>query len=271
MSWNFMDPASRDNLTAAWEREAEGFFAILEDLDAWERPTAAGHWQVRDVVGHLVDTTEAYFRSFDAARGIGEPFEPLGVRDMARHVDEGAQGLRSVPREDLIERLRGDLKRFRGIMDDVSDDEWTGFTPVHKHMGPLPAAFYPLFQLVDYGVHSWDMRHGIGASHGLDNRTADLLAPLAFILWQSTTEIPDDLEPFTVGVRVTSGENAGDTRVAVTPEGLQTEPGDVGDLPVVIEFDPGSLVLTSYGRFNGGTVHGDRALADRYLNLFFRI
>jgi len=49
------------------------------------------------------------------------------------------------------------------------------------------------------------------------------------------------------------------------------ESGDVSDLPAVIEFDPGSFVLTAFGRFNGGTVRGDKKLADRFLGGFFRI
>ncbi len=39
----------------------------------------------------------------------------------------------------------------------------------------------------------------------------------------------------------------------------------------MIEFDAGSLVLTAFGRSNAGTVRGDPAIADRYLNLFFPI
>jgi hypothetical protein len=30
-------------------------------------------------------------------------------------------------------------------------------------------------------------------------------------------------------------------------------------------------VLTTFGRANSGTVHGDQELAERYLNVFFRI
>jgi hypothetical protein len=48
-------------------------------------------------------------------------------------------------------------------------------------------------------------------------------------------------------------------------------PGEVSDMPTVIDFDPGSLVLTTFGRSNSGTVRGDQFIADRYLNLFFRI
>jgi len=39
----------------------------------------------------------------------------------------------------------------------------------------------------------------------------------------------------------------------------------------VLDFDAGSLVLTAFGRCNTGTVRGDQALADRFLNLFYRI
>ena len=45
----------------------------------------------------------------------------------------------------------------------------------------------------------------------------------------------------------------------------------IDELPALIEFDAGSLVLTAFGRGNFGTVRGDAAAAERYLNLFFRI
>ena len=57
----------------------------------------------------------------------------------------------------------------------------------HYYMGPLPAFFYPAFQLMDYGVHSWDIRQGTGRAHGLAGEAADLLTPFMFVLWKSTT------------------------------------------------------------------------------------
>jgi hypothetical protein len=42
-------------------------------------------------------------------------------------------------------------------------------------------------------------------------------------------------------------------------------------MPAVIEFDPGSFVLTAFGRSNSGTVRGDAAVGERFLNSFFRI
>jgi hypothetical protein len=62
-----------------------------------------------------------------------------------------------------------------------------------------------------------------------------------------------------------------DVRFDVSPGGVQYGPGDVGDLPAVIEFDPATLVLTGYGRMNAGTVRGDTDLAGRFRSLFFAI
>ena len=80
-----------------------------------------------------------------------------------------------------------------------------------------------------------------------------------------------ELAPCEIGIRITSGPNAGDTRVSVGPDGMDYAPGEVGGTATVLEFDPGSFVLTAFGRSNSGTIRGDRAIADRYLNLFFRI
>ena len=68
-----------------------------------------------------------------------------------------------------------------------------------------------------------------------------------------------------------SGRNAVDYLVSITPDGLSYALQDVSGLPAVIEFDPGSLVLTAFGRVNADTIRGDRAVARRFLNSFFRI
>ena len=155
------------------------------------------------------------------------------------------------------------------IMEGLDADAWSNLMVPHKYMGPLPSAFYPVAQLVDYTVHSWDIRQGTGQAHAMDGDAADLLVPFCFIVWQSTADCTD-VEPFSLGVRLT-GNNGGDTRVSVTPDGVALEPGDVDDLPLLLEFDAASFVLTVMGRANAGTARGDTELAERFENLFFRI
>ena len=70
--WNAMTYDAKDNILRVVRHEAEQFFALAGRPDAWQAPTGCPEWQVRDVVGHLVDTTEAYFVAFDAARAHRE-------------------------------------------------------------------------------------------------------------------------------------------------------------------------------------------------------
>ncbi|HEX2369091.1 MAG TPA: maleylpyruvate isomerase N-terminal domain-containing protein [Acidimicrobiia bacterium] len=268
--WQFMDPACRNNLVTAWSREAEQMLDMASSPEVWERPTRSTSWEVRDVIGHLVDTTEGYFESFDVARGKRESRSSVPLREMAKYVNEGAVAFRTISQNDLLARLRDDLDQMNGIASELTDEEWAGLLVPHKYMGPLPAAFYPTFQLVDYGVHSWDIRQGSDEAHALAGDTADLLAPMAFVLWQSTPLIPEDLEPYDIGVRVT-GASGGDHRVSVSPSGIGVEPGDVADCSSVLEFDAGSFVLTAFGRINAGTMRGEAESATGFLNSFFRI
>ena len=268
-SWNAMSYEGKDTILRVVQQEAEQFFALVDDDGAWERPTGAGHWQVRDVVGHLVDTTEAYFVAFDAARSHSAVDPAYGLPGMAARVDSRAQSFRDQPREVLVERLRGDFDKVMETFQALTEDDWSNLLVPHFYMGPLPAFFYPAFQLMDYGVHSWDVRQGSGRAHGLSGEAADLLTPFMFVLWKYT--VAADPQPCELGIRITSGPNAGDTLVAVGPGGMDYRPGDADEAAAVIEFDPGSFVLTTFGRSNAGTLRGDRGAADRYLNLFFRI
>jgi uncharacterized protein (TIGR03083 family) len=267
--WTFSDFASKDNLLRTVREQSDQLLALASAPGAWNEPTAAGHWEVRDIVGHLVDTTEGYFAGIDAARGNGTVPDALGVRVMDQHVDAGATAFRGTPQDELMARLEKDRAEMMAIMEGFDQDAWGTFMIPHKFMGPLPACFYPIAQLVDYTVHSWDIRQGRQVSHAMDGNAADLLVPFCFIVWQSTAECAT-VEPFSLGIRV-SGQNGGDTRVSVTSDGMALEPGDVSDMPLVLEFDAAGFVLTAMGRINGGTARGDGALADRFCNLFFRI
>jgi hypothetical protein len=189
---------------------------------------------------------------------------------MAELANAGAKALSDLPQDELMDRLRSDQQKLMEMLQALGPDDWTGLMVTHPYMGPVPAFFYAAGQLMDYGVHSWDIRQGSGSAHGLSGDAADLLVPFMFEIWRGTVSTDQVTEPFTIGIRVT-GRNAGDYRVTVSGEGLSYEPGEIDSLPAVIEFDAGSLVLTAFGRSNAGTVRGDRALAERYLNLFFRI
>jgi uncharacterized protein (TIGR03083 family) len=267
--WDATGYAAKENLLRVLRREAEALFEMAEN-GPWTGKTACTEWETRDIVGHLIDVTESYFVSFDAARSGTAVADPLGLRVMQESLDAGAKEHRGLTQAEAVDRLRTDFGKMMEISEALGTEEWGGLMVPHKYMGPLPAFFYPWFQLVDYGVHGWDIRQGSGRAHSLMGDTADLLTPLMFILWQATTDVPADMDAYGVGIRV-SGRNAQDCLVTISVDGLSYAQEDVSGLPAVIEFDPGSLILTAYGRVNAGTIRGDRAVADQFLNSFFRI
>lgn len=268
--WNAMSYDGKETILRVVRAEAEAMFAMVERPETWESPTACVGWSTRDVVGHIIDTTEGYFRAFDAVRGSGEVPDPFGLAVMGEKANEGAISFRGDTQAEMVERLRADFEKMMGLLEPLGPDDWTGLMVTHPYMGPVPAFFYAAGQLMDYGVHSWDIRESSGRAHALSGEAADLLVPFMFAIWQGTVRSEAVGEPFTIGVRVT-GQNAGDFRVSVSAEGLAYEEGQIDSLPAVLEFDAASLVLRAFGRVNCGTVRGDMALAERFLNLFFSI
>ena len=87
---------------------------IASAPDIWERPTRSTTWEVRDVFGHLVDTTEGYFESFEVARGTRDSRSSVPLREMAKYVNEGAVAFRSTSQNELLARLRDDLDQMKG-------------------------------------------------------------------------------------------------------------------------------------------------------------
>ena len=257
-AWNAMTYEGKDTILRVVREEAERMFAMAEAPGAWEEPTACSDWQVRDIIGHIVDTTEGYFKAFETARAGGSA-EARGLPVMHEMAGDGGRAFRNHTQAEMM-----------GILEPLTEEEWSGLMVPHVYMGPVPAFVYAGGQLMDYGVHSWDIREGIGRAHAMSADAADLLVPFMFIIWQSTIRASADLSPFSIGVTVT-GRNAGSYRVSISDQGMAYEPGDVSDLPTVLEFDAGSMVLTAFGRINAGNARGDQALAERFLNLFYRI
>jgi uncharacterized protein (TIGR03083 family) len=268
--WDVTNPAAKDNVLRVVREEADAFFALIEAPEHWEAPTASGHWQVRDIVAHIIDTTEGYLERFEIHRGSGtaEPLAPL--TEMATTADRHALAFRDQPREELVSRLHDAFGRAIKMFEQLTEDEWSTFMVTHAYMGPMPAWFYPVGQIMDYGVHGWDIREGLRMEHFLSTDVADLLVPMVFAVWQATTDTSrlqgGDLD---IAIRVT-GRHAGTTRIKVTQEGLAFEPGSEDGAQAVIEFDPASLVLTMFGRIRAGTPYGDQDAARRFANLFFR-
>jgi uncharacterized protein (TIGR03083 family) len=264
---DFRNPASRPRMLAALRREADAMLALVSMPEHWRTPTACEGWEVRDMVGHIVDATESYLTGFEVARNGGQPPEPVGIQEMATITNAAALAYRAVARDELLARYRDDVAQQLDELESLSDDEWSTFLVADKYIGPLPAMVVAAGSLGGLTVHAWDIREGLGTPHAIAAESADLLVPFVFLMWSATADTTHVSTPYDICIR-TTGPNGGDTRIEVATDGLQIKPDNHTKCAATLEFDPASLLLTAYGRTNTGTVRGDTAVAANFRALF---
>src|SRR5690606_32629540 len=126
-------------------------YDIIDNPDNWYVDTRCEGWQVRDMVGHMIDVTESYLNRWEQAQR-GELPDGLGLVVMGDELNKGALALRSLSREEAISRLKADADKMMSIFEGLTEDEWNNFIVSHVFMGPIPTLFYPAFQIMDYGV-----------------------------------------------------------------------------------------------------------------------
>jgi len=269
-----MDYSGKDTVLDVVRRESEDFFELVDDPNNWNVQTRCTEWEVRDMVGHMIDVTEGYLMRWEKARNK-EPIDTAGLLVMGESLNEHAQAYRSLPREEAINRLKADYSKMMDIFQNLTPEEWSNFLVTHPYMGALPTFFYPAFHVMDYGVHTWDIRWGLGEKdRKLDERTAGVLVPyMLYALLPSTVDAQSaqglDVE---YGIEV-KGEWGGKWRVTVKDGKFEAKPetGNFEGCKAVFTFDASDFVLTAFQRFDGGTATGDPETIDKVRKLFFRI
>jgi len=271
---NPMDASGKKTVLDAVRADQANFFAIVDDPKNWNVQTRCEDWEVRDMVGHMIDVTEGYLANWDRARKGEEAPAPYGLAVMGEKLNEHAQAFRSLSREEAIGRLKTAKDKMMSLFDALSDEEWGGFMIMHPYMGPLPAFFYPAAHIMDYGVHTWDMRWGLGQKDGvLDETSAGILVPYMFILMQYTVdqESAEGVDAV-FGVKI-DGPWGGQWRVTVKDGQFSYAPADnLEDTQALFHFKNASdFALTAFQRFPGGETTGDPKIIDQIRHLFFRI
>jgi uncharacterized protein (TIGR03083 family) len=267
---NVMEYSGKQFLLDLDRKERAEFYKLLDEAP-WEGPTASGHWQVRDLCGHLIDVTEAYLERFALARAGKEFPEPLGLPIMASKLDEGATRFRALSKDEAITRLKTASDKMFEIFDALDEKQWGGEIVPHVYMGPLPACFFAAFQLIDYSIHSWDIKAGLGRNEPLSDDAAITLIPFMLIVIQYTVdaERSKDLKA-SFGVEI-AGPGGGNWCISVDGTSVSYEEGSTADCQTVFSFEPSDFVLSTYQRLRAGTMRGDTQLGERIRDLLFKI
>src|SRR3979409_2186883 len=88
-------------------RDRKKFFDLVENPANWNVQTRCTEWEVRDLVGHLIDVTEGYLKNFEAARKGGTP-DAVGLQIMGETLNDHAKDFRKLSREEALARLKAD-------------------------------------------------------------------------------------------------------------------------------------------------------------------
>jgi uncharacterized protein (TIGR03083 family) len=274
MSVNPMVFSSKDLVLDVVRKERAKFYDVIDNPDNWNVETRCEGWQVRDLVGHMIDVTEGYLNRWDIADKGEEAPGALGWVVMADELNKGALAFRSLSREEAIDRLKTASDELMSRFKALDEDAWNNFMVAHVFSGPVPAFCYPAFQIMDYSVHSWDMHWGLGDRDGmLEERSAGVLVPYMFIINQySVDQEAAEGVDITYGVQV-DGDWGGKWLANVKDGAFSYEAvDDLGDAEAVFHFkSPSDMVLTTYQRFQGGDTTGDPAVIDKARNVFFSI
>jgi uncharacterized protein (TIGR03083 family) len=274
MAFNPMAYSSKDEVLDVVRTERARFLEVVDEPANWFVPTRCEGWEVRDLVGHMIDVTETYLDRWVLARKGEEAPPARGWVVMADDLNKGALAFRSLDRDQAIGRLRTVSNNLMEIFVELTEEDWNGFMVSHVFSGPLPAFCYPAFQIMDYGVHTWDMHWGLGDTESkLDERTAGVLVPYMFIIWQySVDQKAAEGVDVAYGIKV-DGEWGGQWLARIKDGQFSYEPvADLSQAQAVFHFrHPSDMVLTTYQRIQGGETSGDPAVIDAARNVFFHI
>lgn len=253
-------------------RDRENFTRLVSDPKNWNVQTRCEGWEVRDLVGHMIDVMEGYFKQWDETRKGGTP-STAGLEVMGTTLNDHALDFRKLPREEALERFKKDAQKLDGILDAVGADAWGSSIIMHPYGGPAPEGAYATFQIMDYAVHGYDIEYGLGNKLAtIDEASAGLILPFSFIFWQGTVDQKEakgvDIQ---YGIEV-AGPWGGKWRVTVKDGKFAYEPekGNFEGADAYFFFPNAQQeVLTFFGRFPGGAAQGDPAVIKKVRHLFF--
>lgn len=274
MAVNPMVYDSKDVVLDVVRTEHGRFMDIVDDPENWYVDTRCEGWQVRDLVGHMIDVTEAYLGRWALAEKDEQAPDGLGWVVMASKLNEGALSHRDLSRDEAISRLNAAYDNMMGKFDALDENTWGNLMVSHVFSGPVPAFCYPAFHIMDYGVHTWDMNWGLGDKDAqLDERTAGVLVPYMFIIWQYSVD-QEKAKGVDIQYGIDVGGEWGGKWLIKVKDGQMSYEGvdDLSDAQAVFHFDhPSEMVLTTYQRFDGGEESGDPDVIEKARSIYFPI
>src|SRR5262245_7587833 len=115
MAINAFEPNSKDTVLDVVRTERSKFYNVIDNPANWNVQTRCTEWEVRDMVSHMIDVTEGYLTAWDRARKGEPPVDAVGTGVMGESLNKKAMALRSLSRDEAIQRLKSDSDQMMTI------------------------------------------------------------------------------------------------------------------------------------------------------------
>src|SRR5438270_8981841 len=148
---NPMSAEGKDTVMTVLRRDRENFTRLISDPKNWNVDTRCTGWQTRDLVGHMIDVMEGYFKNWEAAEA-GKEGTALGLPVMGETLNDHALEFRKLSREEALERFKKDAEKLDKMLEDLSPEEWTNLMVYHTFAGPFADGCSGPIQIMDSGV-----------------------------------------------------------------------------------------------------------------------
>src|SRR2546427_12349802 len=90
---NPMSAEGKDTVLSVMRRDRANFTRLVSDPKNWNVMTRCTGWETRDLVGHMIDVMEGYFKNWEAAKAGKEGTSP-GLPVMGEKVKHHVADLR---------------------------------------------------------------------------------------------------------------------------------------------------------------------------------
>lgn len=261
-------------LVRSLSERLQAFLASLSQED-WQKPSACEHWEVRDVIGHLIGGAERQIESL--RRGLaGDSAPPAGFVPLDADAISANNARQYVAlRESLGNRILPTFtQRYRELgefLNGLGPQDWDQLC-WHLRRGTMTASEYVDLRIQELTIHDWDVRSAYDPDAGLD---PDCVGPLLDIapMWLGMTfrPGPKTAAPVVYGFDL-SGLPERNHQVVVDGNSFQIRPNSEHTPDVVVRCSGDSYLLYMYGRITASsprlTVEGDSSLMAQFETWF---
>jgi hypothetical protein len=127
-----------------------------------------------------------------------------------------------------------------------------------------------LFQLVDYTIHAWDIRQGLGLSTPMNEDAAGVLASTVMPSMIEMMAVPDRVAGMELNVGLdVPGPYGATWKISVEDGRLRIAEGDISAASTVLTYASAEdFCLEHYGRANRSAITGDPAAVEQFRSVF---